>query len=223
MERVPNPIPETTPNWAGGSRRRLPFYISGAVLSGLIAALLTFSYLDRLRRQTLPMDQVVVLTTDLGAGVEITNELIALRRVPDGVMPKGKLNDTGQAVGRVLAHSVQANEILLTSDFVGAEGSGLSARLPDGRWAMVFPAGWLVSPVPSLVPGDRLDLMAYQAGQPVSEVGIVVSDVEVLAFQGSSSEPERLTLAVDFDQATAVLYARTNGFSLLALLKPGVR
>jgi hypothetical protein len=85
---------------------------------------------------------------------------------------------------------------------------------------MVFPAGWLVSPVPPLIRGDRLDLMAYQAGQPVEEVGIIVSNVEVLEFVGTSSSPERLTLAVDLDQATAVLYARTNGFSLLALLKP---
>lgn len=220
MERDSSPIPATTPNWAGGFRRRIPFYILAAILFGLLAALLAFFYLDRLRREALPTEQVVVLTNDLDAGSELSAEQIALKAVPADVIPRGALDDTGQAVGRVLARQMRADEIILLRDFVGESGSGLSARLPDGRWAMVFPAGWLVSPVPSLVPGDRLDLMAYQAGQPVSEVGIIVGNVEVLDFQGTSYEPERLTLGVDLDQATAVLYARSNGFSLLALLKP---
>jgi hypothetical protein len=62
--------------------------------------------------------------------------------------------------------------------------------------------------------------MAYQAGQPVDQVGMIVSNVEVLDFQGSSSEPERLILAVDLDQAIAIIYARSNGFSILSLLRP---
>ena len=212
--------PETTPNWAGGFRRRIPFYILAALLFGLVAALLTFIYLDRLQREALPTGQVVVLTNELESGTELTSEQVALRAVPSNVIPEGTLRDTGQAVGRVLVRPMRANEILLRSDFVGEAGSGLSARLPDERWAMVFPAGWLVSPVPPLLRGDRLDLMAYQAGQPVEEVGIIASNVEVLEFEGPASSPERLMLALDLDQATAVLYARANGFSLLALLKP---
>jgi Flp pilus assembly protein CpaB len=220
MEQNNTTPPETTPNWAGGFRRRIPFYILAALVFGLVAALLAFLYLDRLQREALPTEQVVVLTADLEAGTELTSERVILRGVPGDVIPEGSLKDIGQAIGRVLARPMRANEILLRSDFVGEAGSGLSARLPDGRWAMVFPAGWLVSPLPPLIRGDRLDLMAYQAGQPVDEVGIIVSGVEVLEFEGTPTSPERLTLAVDLDQATAVLYARTNGFSLLALLRP---
>jgi Flp pilus assembly protein CpaB len=212
--------PETTPNWAGGFRRRIPFYILTALVFGLIAALLAFFYLDRLQREALPTGQVVVLTSDLDTAAELTSEQVMLRAVPRDVIPEGSLNEVGQVVGRVLVRPMRANEIILRSDFVGEVGSGLSARLPDGRWAMVFPAGWLVSPVPPLIRGDRLDLMAYQSGQPVEEVGIIVSNVEVLEFVGTASTIERLTLALDLDQATAVLYARANGFSLLALLKP---
>lgn len=220
MEHKRTPLPETTPNWAGGFRRRIPFYILAATIFGLLAALLAFFYLDRLRREALPNEQVVVLTQDLGVGSELTGEQVALRAVPVDVIPEGALRDTGQALGRTLALPMQRNEILLRSDFVGETGSGLSARLPDGRWAMVFPSGWLVSPVPPLIQGDRLDLMAYQAGQPVQEVGVIVSNVEVLEFVGSPSSPDQLTLAVDLDQASAALYARANGFSLLALLRP---
>ena len=44
----------------------------------------------------------------------------------------------------------------------------------EGQWAMVLPAGWLVSPVPGLNPGDRLDVLGYQTGQPVEEAGLIV-------------------------------------------------
>lgn len=219
MDPQTSASPETTPNWAGGFRQRIPFYILAAIIFGLVAALLAFFYLDRLQREALPTGKVIVLVSDLEAGSELASEQVDLRSVPSNVIPDGSLNEIGQAVGRMLARPMRANEILLRSDLVGEAGSGLSARLPDGRWAMVFPAGWLVSPVPPLIRGDRLDLMAYQAGQPVDEVGIIVTNVEVLEFVGTASSPERLTLAVDLDQAAAVLYARANGFSLLALLK----
>ena len=80
--------------------------------------------------------------------------------------------------------------------------------------------GWLVSGTPELVEGDRLEIMAYQAGQSADQVGVIVTAVEVLAISGTSGNPERLTLAVDLDQARTVLYARVNGFSLLGLLRP---
>jgi Flp pilus assembly protein CpaB len=184
------------------------------------AALLAFFYLDRLRREALPEAHVVVLTDDKTAGIELTDADVTLKAVPLDVIPEGSLDEEGRAVGRTLARSMRMNEILLNSDFAGEVGSGLSAQLPDGRWALVFPVGWLMSPVPSIIRGDHLDLMAYQAGQPVDQVGMIVSNVEVLDFQGSSSEPERLILAVDLDQAIAIIYARSNGFSILSLLRP---
>ena len=113
-----------------------------------------------------------------------------------------------------------ANEILQTSDFVGEAGAGLSARLPDGRWAVVLPAGWLASPPSSMQSGDQLDLMAYLPGQPIEEASVIVSAVEILETRGDSASPDQLVLAVSLDEATAVLYARVNGFSLLALLRP---
>ena len=85
---------------------------------------------------------------------------------------------------------------------------------------MVLPSGWLVSPVPDIILGDRIDLVAYLSGQPVVEAGVIVGAVEVLEFKGSSANPERLTLAVTLEEAIAILYARANGFNLLTLLRP---
>jgi hypothetical protein len=100
----------------------------------------------------------------------------------------------------------------------GGEG-GLASRLPDGRWAMVLPSGWLAAPLPSLAAGDRIELMAYQAGQPADEAGVIVSAVEVLEVVGPPERIDGLALAVTLQEAEVILYARTNGFTLLPLLR----
>ena len=189
MSSHPTPIPETTPNWAAGLRRRIPFYILGAVLLAIIAGVLAFLYLDRIRHESLPTLSAVVAVHELRPGIEIVEGMVELRPVPEGVLPADALQQVGEALGRIPAGPISANEILQVSNFVGEAGAGLSAQLPDGRWAMVLPAGWLTSPLPNLQRGDRLDLMAYLPGQPIEEAGVIVSAVEILANSWRASKP----------------------------------
>ncbi len=220
MDSKPTPTPETTPSWAAGFRRRIPFYIILAALLAALAGILTFLFLNRLQANALPTERALVAQRDLRPGTEIATEMVETRPVPEGLLPEGHLTDAAQAIGRMLIAPVKANEVLLLSDFSGERGSGLSARLPDGRWAIVIPAGWFASPVPQVITGDHMDLLAYLAGQPVEEVGVIVSSVEILGFSGTSDQPDQLTLAVSIEEAVAILYARANGFSLLILLRP---
>ena len=46
MQRSATPPPETTPSWAAGVRRRIPFYLLAAFLLALLAAVVTFIYLE---------------------------------------------------------------------------------------------------------------------------------------------------------------------------------
>jgi Flp pilus assembly protein CpaB len=157
---------------------------------------------------------------DIPPGAVIDETMVAIQPLPVNARPEGNLTDIAQAVGRVAAVPIAAREVLLPSRFVGGSAEGLSGRLPDGRWAMIMPVGWLISGTPELIEGDRLEIMAYQAGQPEDQVGVIVTAVEVLAISGAPQNPDRLTLAVDLDQARTLLYARANGFSLLGLLRP---
>jgi len=214
------PPPHTTPNWSAGFRRRVPFYILAALLLGIIAAVLTFIYLDRLQTQAIPTTEAVLAVQDIHSGEAISVVQVEVRPVPASIIPAGAFSDESEVIGRVPANSIKASEIILPKDLAGERGSGLSARLPEGRWAMVLPSGWLVSPVPAIILGDRIDLIAYLTGQPVGEAGVIVGAVEVLEFKGSSENPDRITLAVTLEEAIAILYARANGFNLLALLRP---
>lgn len=220
MSKLSTPLPETTPSWSAGVRRRIPLYIIGATLLAITAGVLTFIYLDRIRQEALPTQTAVVALVEIKPGVEISEGMIASQSVPEGVLPANALRQPGEALGRIPARPIVVNEILQISDFVGEAGSGLSARLPDGRWAMVLPAGWLAGPLPNLQGGNHLDLIAYLPGQPIEEAGVIVSAIEILEARGNADSPDILVLAVSLEDATALLYARANGFSLLVLLRP---
>lgn len=210
---------DTTPTWAAGARKRAPLYFLASLLLALLASVLTFIYLERVRAEAVPSEPVVIAVTDLQAYTDIDSGSVTIQFVPTTMLPADHLTDLDEVLGRRLSSSVAANEVLLRRNLVGERGSGLSAQMSNGQWAVVLPAGWLVSPAPKLVPGDRLDLLAYQTGKPVQEAGVIVEAVDVLEYHGTSDNLSALTLRVDLPQAIAILYARANGFSIMALLR----
>jgi len=220
MQRSATPPPETTPSWAAGVRRRIPFYLLAAFLLALLAAVITFIYLEQLRASMVPTAAALVARQAIRPGETITETMVEVRAVPEAVVPAERLTSPVQAVGRTALVPLAAGEVILPQRLSGTGEAGLSRRLPDGRWAMVLPGSWLASPIPELGAGDRIDLMAYQAGQPVDQAALIVSGIEVLTVNGPAADAGGLTLAVKLEEAAAVTYARANGFLLLPLLRP---
>lgn len=219
-ERPQVPPPETTPNWVAGVRRRMPFYIVVAILLALLAGGLTFTFLERLQAESIPTGQAVVALQEIRPGTEIGLSMVEVRAVPIAQLPQEALTEAAQVVGHVAVFPIVEGEVLVPSRLSGRTTGGLSGRLPDGRWAMVLTAGWLISPVPELRLGDRIDLVAYQIGDPQREAGVIVSAVEIIGIGGSFDSPAQLTLAVTLEEAIAILYSHVNEFTLLPLLRP---
>jgi Flp pilus assembly protein CpaB len=220
MPKSASPPPSTTPDWESSARRRVPFYLVTALLLAILAAVLTYNYLEGVRAAAVPTGKAVIALQDIRPGTAIQRDMVEVRDVPEAALPSSRLTTVSEAVGRLASMPLSAGEVLLSSKVSGGPEFSLSSRLPDGRWGMVLPAGWMISPVPELSPGDRIELLTYQGGQPVDEASVVVSAVEVLQFSGDSSNPAQLTLAVTLDEAISILYARVNGFTLLPLLRP---
>jgi Flp pilus assembly protein CpaB len=220
MSRPPVPPPETTPSWAAGVRRRIPFYLLAALLLALLAAVVTFIYLEQLRASMVPTAAALVARQAIRPGETITESMVEVRAVPKAIVPPERLTSVTQAIGRTALVPLAASEVILPQRLSGAGEAGLSRRLPDGRWAMVLPGAWLASPIPEIGAGDRVDLLAYQPGQPADQAAVIVSAIEVLSVAGSPAEAEALTVAVELEEAAAVTYARANGFLLLPLLRP---
>lgn len=213
-------IPHTTPGWEEPGRRRALFYGVAALLLAFLAAGLTYLYLEQIREQAMPGRESVVVASDLRPGAVIEPGMVMQVAVPEAVLPADAITDPAQALGRALAQPVAERQILRLADFVGERGSSLSARLPEGHWAVVIPQGWFVAPLPQLQEGDRLDLLAYQSGRPIEDAGVIVQGVEVIGLGMNEGQARELTLAVTMEQAIAILYGRANQFSLLPLLRP---
>jgi hypothetical protein len=84
---------------------------------------------------------------------------------------------------------------------------------------MVFPVGWLASPLPEISAGERIDILAYPPGTPVDQAGLIVEGVELIGRDDTGEGLDRVTLAVSLEQATSILYAQVNGFRLLGLIR----
>ncbi len=220
---MPQPIPaspETTPQWATGVRRRIPFYLLASLLLALLAAVVTFIYLEQARAAMVPSAPALVARSGIRPGETITEAMVEVRAVPEGVVPADRLVDVAQAVGRVALVPLAENEIILPQRLSGGGPGGLAGHLPDGRWGMVLPDGWLATPIPGLIAGDRIDILAYQPGQPIAEAVVIAAGLEVLVAQDGKDHAGGLVVAVTIDEAAALAYARANGFLLLPLLRP---
>lgn len=220
MQRTSASPPETTPSWAAGVRRRIPFYLLAALLLGLLAAVVTFIYLEQLRASMVPTAAALVARQPIRSGETITEAMVEVRSVPEAIVPSGRLTAAAQAVGRTALVPLSAGEVILPQRLSGTGEAGLSSRLPDGRWAMVVPGAWLAGPIPEVGAGDRVDWLAYQAGQPADQAVVIAAGIEVLSVAGTAADAEELTLAVKIEEAAALTYARANGFLLLPLLRP---
>ena len=220
---MPQPVPassETTPQWASGARRRIPFYLLASLLLALLAAVVTFIYLEQARAAMVPSAPALVARTGIRPGETITETMVEVRAVPEAVVPADRLVDMAEAVGRVALVPLAENEVILPQRLSGGGPGGLAGRLPDGRWAMVLPDGWLATPIPELIAGDRIDVLAYQSGQPIDEAAVIAGNLEVLAAGDGEANAGGLAIAVTIDEAGALAYARANGFLLLPLLRP---
>lgn len=160
------------------------------ILSLVLAALATVGLRDHLARLEAMAgvdggsSPVLVTRADLERGTTLGPSMVEVRPIPARYRPPGALTAPGQAVGRALAIEVRAGEAL-TGTRLAPPGGPVAALVPEGLRAFPLPAAL---PPGSLVPGDRVDVLAtYPTGQPYTET--VASAAEVaLVMEGGTSE-----------------------------------
>ena len=127
-----------------------------------------------------PTAPVVVATTDVAAGVALTDEHLAVTHLPSTLMPAGVSADPAELTGRTLAAPVRRGEPVTDVRLVGA---GVTALLPEGQVAAPVRLADLA--VAALVrSGDRIDVLASVDGSSTAEV--VADDALVVAATGGA-------------------------------------
>ncbi|MBB3035877.1 RcpC/CpaB family pilus assembly protein [Hoyosella altamirensis] len=157
--------------------------------------------------------EVVVVTRDLAAGSELTDDDIELTLVTSAQRPQSALVRADQAVGQRVATPVRAGELLtdarvltpqLIDEILGARQSrGVPVRLADSSVAGLLRAG------------DRVDVLSHPAGSPLEPeraTSVVTEDAVVLFVTEESPGHEALViLGLPPDEAVAVAGASLRG------------
>lgn len=180
----------TGPGWR---RRRL---MRQALAAALAAAALVLALTPSAAAARSP---VVVVATDLAAGITIELSDVALHRWPTELVPAGALTDPAVAVGRVLVGAARAGEVLTDRRLVGAgpgPGPGSSAvpvRLADAAVAAL------------LVPGVHVDVVTV--GQRADQPTVLAEDAVVLAVLAEDARTKGRLVIVALPRAVATRVA----------------
>jgi pilus assembly protein CpaB len=189
-------------------------------LSFLVAAAATLvlrGHLERLAAQAAaagPGRPVVVAATDLERGAVLGTSALRVVEVPERYLPPGALSSVEEAAGRTLGASVVTGEPV-TEARLAPPGGPVAALVPEGLRAVPVAA-----PVPpgSVVPGDRVDVLAtFAGGRSYAET--VVEEAEILAVldPGPTAEVAGPTVVLLVGPATAEDLAYARAFADLSL------
>jgi len=213
-------VPLTTPDWQEAVRRRRHFYLFVAFLLAVLFGALAFKAFGEVARPEV-VAQVIYAAQDIPPGTVLTPEMIVVRQVPPDIVPEVHYSLPEQVVGRVTLYPLAANEPVLPNKLAGGTGGTLAQRCPAGKWCVRIPEDWFVAAPPELAPGDHVEIASAQEGLPLKEAGFIASDVRVIALPGDDAPS--YVLAVDAQEALNLLYAHTNEFQLLLVLRPAGR
>jgi len=164
------------------SRRRL--YI--ALVLGLIAATVTYAYVDFSTRKPVPKTaMVVVARADIPAKTRLTADMLTTQEVPLETKLPSALTSTEQAQGKVIAVPLTKGEQVLSTKFQAEspERLSLSTLIPPGKRAVAVTFGEIIGTGGLIVPGDYVDVIAiFDTGtMGKDEATIILQNIQVLA------------------------------------------
>jgi len=198
-----------------------------AIICGAVAAITLYTYLQGVEKKVTASShytQIAVAARPLLIRTRIEKEDIHLVRIPRSTKEEGDLSTVEEAVGKVITTKLLAGqklkrELLLPANKLG----GITHQIPPLWRAVTISTDEVNSIAGMLVPGDRVDLLAFLREEQRSRV--LAKDREVLAvgqqtgLQPSEDEkkPLSITLLVRREEAAQIALAEETGRIRIAL------
>ena len=137
-----------------------------ALVAALAAGALLYLYLGKLEQQNevkIVYEDVLVAAQDIPAYTEITEEMVAVKQVPQGSSHALAARSTAEAIGYVTESLiVEGEEILpLKLKQPGKSESGLSYLVPEGMRAVTVAVDEISGVAGFLQRGDYVDVICY--------------------------------------------------------------
>jgi pilus assembly protein CpaB len=207
-----------------------------AITAGGAFALGTYNYVQNLPTQSTPIPTrpVVVATSDLDIGAELTKDNVKIIQWPANAMPANVIGDPKDVIGRGLILPMIQNEPFLPMKLASAEaGAGLPPAIPPGLRALSIKVNEVIGVAGYVLPGTRVDVLVTvspgQGGAGDMTSKVILTNVTVLAA-GTKIDRETdknkpiavsvVTLLVSPAEAERLTLASTEGKIQLALRNP---
>lgn len=211
------------------------FWWVAACVSAIVAGLLTYSLLrPTVSLATAPAvatRSVVIAAVNIPLRRSITAEDLALRELPETMVPAGAAVSLEQVVGKMSTVNLFANEPILSQQMVTPDvvTQQVALSIPHGKILMAVPTHSSLISNSLVRPGDRIDLLAtvqlepvgQQGGAPLAETVVLLQDLEVHAIilpvllDAKDQLPNQIDPTVQQEQGGVFHTADENGQSLL--------
>lgn len=163
-------------------------------MCALATGFLTLQYLSGFQKKqeakVIEMRPVVLANRTIGSRVKITPQMLTKVTRPVTDIPQGALTDPGQAVGDVALAPIPANSLISSSQIGQPAAIGVTGRLRPGMRAVSIPVDNVKSVSGLVEPGDRVDVMATEAGLRPPRTVTVIRGAIVLAINATLDPPQ---------------------------------
>jgi pilus assembly protein CpaB len=174
-----------------------------ALVLGLVAALLSWLYVQRVSQESrqATLVPVIVAASDIPVRTQVTSQMLTVKQVAADARHEKAFTGVEQVQSKVTNLPITAGEqVLSTKFFARKEDSGLAFRIPPGRRAVSVNVNEVVSSGGMIMPGDHVDVVSVfsasggatgpNAGEQAQDTAtIVLQNMEVLAVAQQLNGP----------------------------------
>ncbi|MCG9631343.1 MULTISPECIES: Flp pilus assembly protein CpaB [Vibrio] len=205
-----------------------------SVVFGLAAVFFAKQWMDNQVQPTVEVEQVerhpvVVASQEIEAGTIIEEQFLTTKLMEVDWINDNNYSDPEELVGKVVANTVYAGEVLHKMRFtVPGEGSTLAALIPENKRAVTIRVDDVIGVAGFLLPGNKVDILnTVSYGKNSASTQTVLKDIKVLAVDQTAKTKENspiivraVTLEVTPKDAEKLLTAKSKGSIQLTLRNP---
>jgi pilus assembly protein CpaB len=194
-----------------------------AVILGLIAAYLIWSYLQSVdRRNRKNWQPVVVALVEIKPRTKITRDMIRLEQYPKELIAENAKTKIEEVENQMTGRGISAKEQIRATDLIApGQAPTLAFKIPDGMRAIAIGAGEVMAVGTMVQPGDHVDILAtYHDPRTRQEITrMILQNVLVLAVNRGQTDAQgkeggansSMTLAVTPEQGELLAAADRAG------------
>lgn len=179
-------------------RRRTLVILLLAILSGTIAAVSAFRYLEDRpipvvnRESEVETRSVVVAARDIPLGTTLGEEDLEAIEWPASSLPQGIATTTSEVVGRTVIDDIATSEAILASKLADTGLYGMIPLIPEGMRALSVQVDQIIGVAGFVTPQTRVDVILIMTlpGQDESRSQIILQNIQALAANQQITETD---------------------------------